>query len=181
MGALRPKIKITFWVFYLWPSPPRNLSPGGIFQQRRNPVECLQFLGTRRVLWVLGITGAFLTAFYSFRLINLTFRGKSRIDPEVAHHVHESPKVMTIPLIILAFFSVTIGWIGMPGALIPHSNLFGDFLAPVFPAAKHAAEGTHGLERWLMIFSVFVALAGIRLAYSLYVKHTAWPERIAKG
>ena len=84
----------------------------------------------------------------------------------MAHHVHESPKVMTIPLIILAFFSVTIGWIGMPGALIPHSNLFGDFLAPVFPAAEHAAEGTHGLEQWLMIFSVFVALAGIRLAYS---------------
>jgi NADH-quinone oxidoreductase subunit L len=69
----------------------------------------------------------------------------------------------------------------MPGALIPHANLFGDFLAPIFPAAEHAAEETHGLERWLMIFSVFVALAGIRLAYSLYVRHTAWPERIAKA
>ena len=182
MGALRPKIKITFWVFYLGSFALAGIFPlAGFFSKDEILWSAYSSSELGRVLWVLGITGAFLTAFYSFRLINLTFRGKSRIDPEVAHHVHESPKVMTIPLIILAFFSVTIGWIGMPGALIPHSNLFGDFLAPVFPAAEHAAEGTHGLERWLMIFSVFVALAGIRLAYSLYVKHTAWPERIAKG
>ena len=59
-----------------------------------------------RLLWVLGVAGAFMTAFYSFRLIYLTFYGKSRIDHEVEHHVHESPKVMTIPLMILAFFSI---------------------------------------------------------------------------
>ena len=76
-----------------------------------------------------------MTAFYSFRLIYLTFYGKSRVDHEVVHHVHESPKVMTIPLMILAFFSVVIGWIGMPGAIISHANLFGDFLAPLFPHA----------------------------------------------
>jgi NADH-quinone oxidoreductase subunit L len=126
------------------------------------------------------VVGAFMTAFYSFRLIYLTFYGKSRVDHEVAHHVHESPKVMTVPLMILAFFSVTIGMIGMPGALAPHANLFGDFLAPLFPHAEHAAEESHGLERWLMVFSVLVALAGIRMAYSFYVKNTAIPDRIAQ-
>ena len=100
------------------------------------------------------------------------------MDHEVEHHVHESPPVMTIPLIILAFFSVTIGLIGMPGAIIPHANWFGDFLAPVFPHAEHAAE-SHGLELLLMVFSVMVALAGIRMAYAFYVKNTAIPDRIA--
>jgi NADH-quinone oxidoreductase subunit L len=111
-----------------------------------------------------------MTAFYSFRLIYLTFYGESRVDHAVEHHVHESPKVMTVPLMILAFFSVTIGWIGMPGAIIPHVNLFGDFLAPLFPHAEHAAAESHGIERWLMLFSVLVALVSIRMAYSLYVK-----------
>jgi NADH-quinone oxidoreductase subunit L len=128
---------------------------------------------------VLGVAGAFMTAFYSFRLIYLTFYGKSRVDHEVAHHVHESPKVMTIPLMILAFFSITIGWIGMPGAIIPHANLFGDFLAPLFPHAEHAGAESHWLELSLMLFSVIVAVAGIRLAYGLYVQNTATPDRIA--
>ena len=121
-----------------------------------------------------------MTAFYSFRLIYLTFYGKSRLDHDVAHHVHESPKVMTIPLMILAFFSVVIGWIGMPGAIVPHANLFGDFLAPLFPHTEHAGAESHWLELGLMAFSVVVAIAGIRLAYGLYVRSTATPERIAE-
>jgi NADH-quinone oxidoreductase subunit L len=99
---------------------------------------------------------------------------------EVEHHVHESPKVMTVPLMILAFFSVTIGLIGMPGAIIPNMNLFGDFLAPVFPHTEHVIAESHGIERGLMLFSVLIALAGIRMAYSLYVKHTSLPDRIAE-
>jgi len=67
----------------------------------------------------------------------------------------------------------------MPGAIIPHVNLFGDFLAPLFPHAEHAAVESHGIERLLMLFSVLVALAGIRMAYSLYVQNTALPDRIA--
>ncbi len=182
MGALRPKIKITYKVFLIGSLALAGIFPfAGFFSKDDILWSAYSATGPGRILWMIGVAGAFLTAFYSFRLIYLTFFGKSRMDHAVEHHVHESPKVMTIPLVILAFFSVTIGWIGMPGALIPHANLFGDFLAPIFPAAEHAAEETHGLERWLMIFSVFVALAGIRLAYSLYVKHTAWPERIAKG
>jgi NADH-quinone oxidoreductase subunit L len=86
---------------------------------------------------------------------------------------------MTVPLMILAFFSITIGWIGIPGAIIHHANLFGDFLAPVFPAAHHGAEESRGLEIGLMIFSVVVALIGIRIAYYLYVKYTDVPNKIS--
>jgi NADH-quinone oxidoreductase subunit L len=180
MGALKSKIKITHAVFFIGSLALAGIFPfAGFFSKDEILWSAYNASDTGRVLWVLGVVGAFMTAFYSFRLIYLTFWGKSRINHEVEHHVHESPRVMTIPLMILAFFSITIGLIGMPGAIIPHANLFGDFLAPLFPHAEHAAAESHGLERWLMVFSVMVALAGIRMAYSFYVKNTAIPDRIA--
>jgi NADH-quinone oxidoreductase subunit L len=101
------------------------------------------------------------------------------MDHEVEHHVHESPKIMTVPLMILAFFSIFIGLIGIPGAIISHVNLFGEFLAPVFPAAHHGDAESRMLEIGLMIFSVMVALIGIRIAYTLYVKKPVIPGQIA--
>jgi NADH-quinone oxidoreductase subunit L len=179
MGALKSKIKITHVVFFIGSLALAGIFPfAGFFSKDEILWSAYNASQLGRVLWVLGVIGAFMTAFYSFRLIYLTFWGKSRMDHEVEHHVHESPKVMTVPLMILAFFSVTIGLIGMPGALIPHANLFGDFLAPVFPHAEHAG-GSHSLELLLMVFSVMVALAGIRMAYSFYVKNTTIPDRIA--
>ena len=181
MGALKSKIKVTHWVFILGSLALAGIFPlAGFFSKDEILWNAYNASELGRVLWMLGVIGAFMTAFYSFRLIYLTFYGKSRLDPEVAHHVHESPKVMTIPLMILAFFAVVIGWVGMPGAIIPGANWFGDFLAPLFPHAEHAAVESHGLERWLMVFSVLVAMAGIRLAYSFYVKNTATPDRIAE-
>lgn len=180
MGSLKSKIKITWMVFIIGSLALAGIFPfAGFFSKDEILWSAYNSTEMGRILWLLGVIAAFMTAFYSFRLIYLTFYGKSRIDHEVEHHVHESPKVMTIPLIILAFFSFVIGWIGTPGAIIPHANAFGNFLAPLFPHAEHAAAESHGLERWLMVFSVLVAAAGIRLAYSLYVKNTAWPDRIA--
>ncbi len=180
MGDLKPKIRITYWVFIFGSLALAGIFPfAGFFSKDEILWSAYSSSQTGRSLWVLGVIGAFMTAFYSFRLIYLTFHGKSRVDHEVAHHVHESPKVMTIPLTILAFFSIFIGWIGTPGAIISHANLFGDFLAPVFPHAEHAAEESRGLEIGLMIFSVVVALAGIRLAYTMYVKNTSLPDRLA--
>jgi len=178
MGSLRSKIKITYWVFIFGTLALTGIFPfAGFFSKD----EILwSVYGSNRALWVVGVIGALMTAFYSFRLIFLTFYGKSRIDHEVEHHVHESPKIMTVPLMILAFFSITIGWIGIPGALISHINVFGEFLAPVFPAAHHGGEESRLLEIGLMIFSVVVALAGWRLAYVLYVKKTSVPDAIAE-
>ncbi len=180
MGALRSKIKITHLVFIIGSLALAGIFPfAGFFSKDEILWNAYNSSGTGRVLWILGVAGALMTAFYSFRLIYLTFYGQSRVEHAVEHHVHESPKVMTIPLMILAFFSLTIGWIGMPGAIIPHANLFGDFLAPLFPHAEHAAAESVSIERWLMVFSVLVALAGIRMAYSLYVKNASLPDRIA--
>lgn len=180
MGGLKSKLKITHWVFLIGSLALAGIFPfAGFFS--KDEILWSAYAGSElgRVLWLLGVAGAFMTAFYSFRLIYLTFYGKSRVDHEVEHHVHESPRVMTVPLIILAFFSITIGWIGIPGAIVPHANFFGEFLAPVFPHAEHGTVESHGLERWLMIFSVLIAFAGIRLAYVMYVKKPFLPERIA--
>jgi NADH-quinone oxidoreductase subunit L len=180
MGALKSKIKVTHVVFIIGSLALAGIFPfAGFFSKDEILWSAYNASSLGRALWVLGVVGAFMTAFYSFRLIYLTFYGKSRVDHEVAHHVHESPKVMTIPLMVLAFFAVVIGWIGMPGAIIPHANLFGDFLAPLFPSAEHAGVESHWLELGLMFFSVLVAVGGIRLAYLLYVENTSVPGRLA--
>ncbi len=180
MGALKPKIKVTWAVFMVGTLALSGIPPfAGFFSKDEilwNAYSSSAGLG--RVLWGLGLIGAFMTAFYSFRLIYLTFYGKSRLDHEVAHHVHESPKVMTVPLMILAFFSATIGFIGMP--IVTHGNIFGEFLAPLFPHAEHAAaEEGHSAEIWAMVISVVIAAAGWRLAHGWYRKQTDWPERSA--
>ncbi len=179
MGALKPRIKITWAVFLIGTLALSGIPPfAGFFSKDEILWNAFNAPSIGPLLWFLGVAGAFMTAFYSFRLIYLTFYGKSRIDHDVEHHVHESPKVMTIPLIILAFFAVTIGWLGIP--IISHGNLFGEFLAPLFPHAEHAAEHeSHASEIWAMIFSVAVAAAGWRLAMGWYKKSSEWPDKIA--
>ena len=139
-------------------------------------------------LWLIGFITAGLTAFYMFRLVFMTFFGRSRVDHEVEHHIHESPKTMTVPLMILAVLSVIGGWIGWPAAL-GGSNRFEHFLEPVVAArssenswsahgaavASHSAETEYGL----MLASVLIALAGIWLAYQLYIKNPATPGKLA--
>src|ERR1700724_4347147 len=90
------------------------------------------------ILWLVGFITAGMTAFYMFRLVNMTFFGESRVDHEVEHHIHESPSSMSVPLIILAVLATVGGWVGWPESL-GGSDRFSQFLAPVM--AKPAAEG----------------------------------------
>ncbi|MFQ5707781.1 MAG: NADH-quinone oxidoreductase subunit L [bacterium] len=126
--------------------------------------------------WLVGALVAGLTAFYIFRLIYLTFYGKSRVAEEVAQHIHESPKVMTIPLQILALLSVVGGFVG-----IPHwFNKIDTFLEPVFTRyvlsdSIEAAQAPVALEGTFMAISVLIAILGIGVAYLFYVKRPALP------
>jgi NADH-quinone oxidoreductase subunit L len=133
-----------------------------------------------KLLWFVGFVTAGLTAFYMFRLFFLTFAGKSRVPPEVEHHIHESPKVMTVPLICLAVGALSAGYIGWPN-MLGGSNHFEHFLEPVFenPRALPAFEYTWRSEFGLMLLSVGVAAAGFLLAYFWYVKHPQAPARAA--
>ncbi len=148
------------------------------------------------MLWAIGLLTAGMTAFYMFRLVNLTFHGSSRVPHEAEHHIHESPRTMTVPLVILAVLSVVGGWIGWPGAL-GGSNRFERFLEPVVgPPVAHlegilsTREGAQRaieeavlrhreIEYTLMIASVLMALGGIWLARLLYLKRTELPEQLA--
>jgi NADH-quinone oxidoreductase subunit L len=134
------------------------------------------------ILWFVGIATALMTAFYMGRLIFLTFFGKPRMSHEVEHHIHESPKSMTVPLVILAIGSVVAGWLGIPQSL-GGSNPFENFLRPVFAkeapvmaaeepgqlaAGKGEEEHTDPMEYGLMTLSILIAIAGLGWAYRTY-------------
>jgi len=136
-------------------------------------------------LWLVGVIAAGITAFYMFRLVFLTFFGESRVKPEALSHLHESPKVITIPLIILAVFSVIGGYIGIPKAF-GVTNYFEHFLDPVFEDARlvieRNGEWAHGLSlEWaLMAIAIGIALIGFFIAYRLYIKSPEAPARYAE-
>jgi NADH-quinone oxidoreductase subunit L len=145
-------------------------------------------------IWIAGLVGAAMTAFYMFRLYLLTFRGTSRVSVEAEHHLHESPPSMIVPLAILAMLSIVGGWIGPP--LIEGGNAFERWLHPVF--AQTGAHGVHDLVQaawweqtlhrfglsevsgeWaLMALSVVVALAGILIATRAYSRTAELATRV---
>jgi NADH-quinone oxidoreductase subunit L len=105
--------------------------------------------GQFRILWVIAFLTALMTAFYMFRLITLTFYSKPRMSHEVEHHLHESPKSMTIPLMVLAVGSIFVGYLGLPASITQPlhisgaTNVFEKFLEPVFAREAHGATTTH--------------------------------------
>jgi NADH-quinone oxidoreductase subunit L len=135
-----------------------------------------------------------MTAFYMFRLMYLTFHGRPRMTHEVEHHIHESPKSMTVPLVILAFCSIFAGWLGWPHSL-KGSDQFATFLSPVFArntavfqeegksaqvaAGEKEEEHTSGTEYGLMFLSVAAGLVGWGMAWKFY-RHAdkGYPEPI---
>ena len=134
------------------------------------------------ILWLVGVLVAGMTAFYMWRLMFLTFHGRERMSEEAAHHVQESPKVMTYPLIVLAVGSGLAGYLGLPAWLGP--NAFEHFLAPVFGEAHSTTIQAHHAEYWreilLTIVSVMVAGIGIYLAYYFFLRHTQKPAQWLK-
>lgn len=135
------------------------------------------------ILWVIGAITAGLTAFYMFRLMYMTFFGKARYDAETAHHVHESPKSMTIPLIILGILSVIGGWIGWPTAL-GGGAWFQHWLDPVFERGHElalnegAAHYSHFIEYLLMAITVTLVVVMILLARRFYLTHPETAEAL---
>ncbi len=135
-----------------------------------------------KLLWIIGFFTAGLTAFYMFRLVNMTFFGSSRVDHEAEHHLHESPTSMTVPLMILAFLSIVGGWINIPASLFGGEH-FSKFLEPVIIPHVEAVAGSETgvpvMEYVLMLFSVTIACGGIWLAYRWYIQHPEVPGKIA--
>ena len=184
MGALAKKIPATYWTMLI-----ATLAIAGIFPFAGFLSKDL-ILGKAYEkdfwLWAIGYFTAGMTAFYMFRLVFMTFHGQSRVDHEVEHHIHESPKTMLIPLVVLAALSITGGWVSWPEILGGNSR-FIHFLEPVIAvpheARVEAAKGvsSHGGELLLMLLSEGLVVLGILLAWYIYIKRTELAEKAAKG
>jgi NADH-quinone oxidoreductase subunit L len=185
MGGLRHKMKTTFWTFLIATLAISGVPMlSGFFSKDEILAGAYEGpLGKPWLYWLATVTAG-LTAFYMFRAVFMTFCGSSRVDPETAHHVHESNTKMTRPLVVLAFFSVVIGYVSWPQAL-GGSEAFDRYLEPVFGqaqdalrvAALHHAESLSGLA--LMGLSLLAAGIGILVAAWFYLKSTEIPERLA--
>ncbi|WP_337871817.1 NADH-quinone oxidoreductase subunit L [Ignavibacterium sp.] len=164
-----PQTAVTFLIAALAISGIPPLS--GFFS--KDEILWYSFANGSLILWLVGVITALMTAFYMFRLYFLTFEGKERFGHD--KHPHESPKVMTIPLIVLAILSVIGGFIGVPEIFSgEHGNQFHNWLAPLFKDADrklmHFGLHSHFEELLLMILSVAGAAASIFFARYIYLK-----------
>jgi NADH-quinone oxidoreductase subunit L len=183
MGALRKKIPITFKTMLVGTLAIAG-TPflAGFFSKDEILWKAFSSPQGSPALWVIGVAVAGMTAFYMFRLLFMTFFGESRVDRHVEHHIHESPKSMTIPLIVLAIGSVLAGYLGIP-AWMHGTNVFEHWLEPVFeplpnipPAEAHYS---HLFESGMALFSVLVAAVGVFLAYAAYGRKSDLPGRVS--
>jgi len=195
MGGLKKELPITYWTFLVGALAIAGV-PGlaGFFS--KDEILYRTFAAGHPMLWTVGAITSLMTAFYMFRLVFLAFHGERREpvahathDTHAAHaphasHLHDAPRAMAMPLIVLAIGSVLAGYLNVPAAL-GGTAFLEHFLEPslhvpvvegMHGAAEHAS---HGLEMTLMIVSSLIAVAGIGIAAFLYLKRPAIPEAMA--
>jgi NADH-quinone oxidoreductase subunit L len=188
MGGLRYTIPATWIPFYIATLAITGV-PGlsGFFSKD----EILSHAFNRHLmldryfaLWLIGIVTAGLTAFYMFRLLFEVFYGRSRLPIEMEGHIHESPKTMTVPLMILAFFSIVSGWLALPilwGEESPFERFLEPSLRGVETDTRAITLGNHTLlaEYALMATSVAFVALGAWLAYKFYLDNPKLHTKLA--
>jgi NADH-quinone oxidoreductase subunit L len=177
MGGLRKKMPVTFVTMLIGSLALAGIFPFAGFWSKDDILGSVWRDG-KYLLWAVGLLAAFITAFYTFRMIFLTFFGKSRMDAETEKHVHESPWSMIVPLIVLAVASLLGGFLGMPGKL----GVIQNFLEPVFAPANHILgveeHGLKAIDYVLMVASLVVAMLGIALAWLMYIRRVDLPALV---
>jgi NADH-quinone oxidoreductase subunit L len=201
MGGLKSHMPVTYWTFLV-----STLAIAGIFPLSgffsKDEILYHSLMDGNIIFWGMGVSAAMLTAFYMFRLVFMTFHGESRVDSSV--HPHESPKVMTMPLVVLAGLATVGGLLGIP--LFHGWHILHNWLEPVLhfdlayalqqsehmlhEAGRHTPSWAHLLqpkehnfwiEVMLMVFSLGVAITGIFGAYIFYIKRPDLPEKVTEG
>lgn len=193
MGGLKDKIPVTFRTMFIGSVAIAGI-PGlaGFFSKDEILWQVYSSPLGSKAIYIVGLITAFMTAFYMWRLMFMTFYGQPRMDAHTAAHIHESPRSMTVPLMVLAAGSVLGGWIGVPKlwSFLPESfRAFEHFLEPVFAAAaSHGAEAAHhaahhdAATEWaLMALSVAIAVCGIMLARFLYLVRPALTDAVQRS
>jgi NADH-quinone oxidoreductase subunit L len=168
MGGLWKRIPKTYWVFLIGTAAIAGF-PFLAGWWSKDEILGHAFTHGHYLFWFFGAAAALLTAFYMSRLLYVTFYGESRLDHDVAHHVHESPMVMLGPLFVLAALSVVGGLVGViPGGL--DNGMFHQFLSPVLRGGEGAAAEHHdsSLPYILMAVTTLIAFLGWFLAHYLY-------------
>ncbi len=176
MGGLKRKIPWSHGVFLVGTLAIAGLPPLAGFWSK-DEILAHAFTQGRYVLYGMAALGALLTAFYMFRLTYLTFYGSSRVDPQVASHIHESPAVMLGPLVVLAGLSIVGGFPGVP----PQSGWFHHFLAPVTAVADAVHHASLKEELILMAVATVIALLGWGLAHYMYSLRPDRPGQWSQG
>jgi NADH-quinone oxidoreductase subunit L len=176
MGGLRSKLPKTFWTFLLATLAIAGL-PGfsGFFSKDLILWKAFETENTvipwwPYAIWGAGVLAALGTSFYMFRLVYLVFSGKGRGPAEVMDHVHESPRTMTLPLVVLAILATVGGLVGLP-ELTGLPDLIRDWLAPVVGAGEASVQPRHvwhGMEPILSLFMIGIALGGLLFARAIY-------------
>ncbi len=176
MGGLGDQMKATRWTFFIACLAIAGIFPfAGFFSKEE--ILGAAFHSGNYAVYLIALVTAFLTAFYMFRIYFLTFRGTPRYDTH-AHHAHESPSVMTIPLMILGFFSFFVGWIGFK---FHNISWFDSFLSPVFThVGEHATTEESSGSFLLILVALVIAGLGIFLAWQFYLKHLQWANKLAE-
>ncbi len=169
MGGLAKRIPVTYYTLVAGALALSGIFPFAGFWSKDDILGAVWRDG-KYAMWAIGLIAAFITAFYTFRMIFMTFFGESRRDPEADEHVHESPWSMLVPLIVLAVASLLGGFLGLPGEL----GVLQRFLEPVFaPANAILGLEEHALstvDYVLMVVSLIVAMSGIVFAWVVYVR-----------
>ena len=175
MGGLKQAMPVTFVTFFISVLAIAGFPPlAGFFS--KDEILWLAFSGHHEVIWLLALIGAGLTAFYMFRQLFMVFFGECRADHHTREHLHESPRVMTLPLVVLAAGAVVAGWIGLPAVF--GGSQFAHWLEPVIAQGEH--HGSHAAELGLMALSIGVAASGLLLAYLMYYRRALSPQPFAK-
>jgi NADH-quinone oxidoreductase subunit L len=175
MGGLKKKMPITYITFLIATIAISGIPPfAGFFSKDQMLAEIFVH---NKVLFGLGLLASLMTSFYMFRLLFLTFFGEFRGNDIQKNHVHESPKSMTIPLVILAFLSVVAGFIGFPhelGHVLGIHHWLDGFLATTIKV--EAAEISLNTELLLMVVTIVLILIMILLARLFYVSRNEIPK-----
>ena len=170
MGGLKTKMRTTYFTFVIACLAICGIPPfSGFFS--KDEILWMSLSRGTWIYWVLGWFGAGLTAFYMFRLVSLTFEGANRWEENL--HPHESPRVMTIPLVILAILSIVGGFVGIPASL-GGGNAIEHWLEPVFMDAQFVLSTipyhSTTFEYVLMVLSVGISILGINWARYIYLR-----------
>ncbi|MBT4711045.1 MAG: NADH-quinone oxidoreductase subunit L, partial [Alphaproteobacteria bacterium] len=178
MGGLWNKIPLTYSFFWIGSLALAGLPFFAGFYSKDAVLESAwgAHSGVGDYAFVAGLIAAVFTAFYSWRLIFLTFHGESRASKEVQAHVHESPKSMTIPLMILAIGAIFAGFLAVD-SFFGSEDFWGDSI--LILAAHHAVENAHHAPFWVKAVPSIAGIIGIAIAWWMYMKAKEWPHKLA--